>query len=202
MPLDLDEVKETVAKGDQGKKSKALWAAYQVAAEGRTLEWFKELLEEHETSRKATEEAAIAAKEEQIAAEEEKKAKKEAAKEAKKKSKASGENGDVEMEDADAGIEKKKPSKKRKKEDGEADTPKVGILRLNEDSHTDNTQPKTKIVLKGLKSTGEEGAEPKPKKAKKAKAEGSDEEKKPAEPQLSREEQLKRREKHGKNTQG
>ena len=61
MPLDVDEVKDTVERGDQGKKSKALWSAYQVGAEGHDLQWFKDLLEEHESQRKAAEEATIAA---------------------------------------------------------------------------------------------------------------------------------------------
>jgi hypothetical protein len=126
MPLDVDDVKDTVEKGDQGKKSKALWSAYQVAAEGHDLQWFKSLLEDHESQRKAAEEASIAAEEARIAAEEEKKTKKE-----KKQKAKTDKDGDVEMEGAEnEDGEKKKVTKKRKKEEGEADTPKVCFYRL------------------------------------------------------------------------
>jgi hypothetical protein len=121
MLLDIDDVKGIVERGEQGKKSKALWSAYQVAAEGHDLQWFRDLLEEHESQRRAAEEASIAAEEARLAAEEEKKAKKE------KKQRSKKDDEDVEMEDAEEGAEKKKPTKKRKKEDGETDTPKVHI---------------------------------------------------------------------------
>jgi hypothetical protein len=98
-----------------------LWSAFEVAAEGHDLRWFKDLLDEHENQRKAAEEASIAAEEARLAAEEEKKAKKEK----KQKLKATDEDGDVGMGGAGDSSEKKKPSKKRKKEDGETDTPKV-----------------------------------------------------------------------------
>jgi hypothetical protein len=196
MPLEVDEVKDIVERGDQGKKSKALWSAYQVAAEGHDLPWFKELLEEHENQRKAAEEASIAAEEARIAAEEEKKAKKEK----KQKAKTDG-DGDGEMKGAENdGGEKKKSSKKRKKEEGETDTPKVFLFQYLIIYDSNITQPKTKIVLKGLKSAADEGDEPAPKKAKKSKpsTDSSEEEKaKPVEPQLSEEEIRKRKEKHG-----
>jgi hypothetical protein len=120
----MDELKESVAKGDQGKKSKALWSAFQVASEDRDLDYYRNLLEDHEKGLKEAEEAAAAAEEARVAAEAEKKAKKEQ----KKKSKDA--DGDVEMEDADG--EKKKPTKKRKKEDGETDTPKVSYMKLSQ----------------------------------------------------------------------
>jgi hypothetical protein len=66
---------------------------------------------------------------------------------------------------------------------------------------SNDAQPKTKIVLKGLKSAAEEGEEPKPKKAKKSKpsTDGSEEEKaKQVEPPLLEEEIKLRKEKHGK----
>ena len=43
-PLDLDEVKQMVEKGEQGNKTNALWQAYKVAAEGHDLLYFKNML--------------------------------------------------------------------------------------------------------------------------------------------------------------
>ena len=112
-PLDLDDIKATVDKATQGKKSKALWEAYKVAAENRDLTYFKNMLREHEERRL------------QLEQEEAEREAKKAAKEAKKKAKEAAGDGDVDMEDGDEGVEgvkAPKSSKKRKKEidsDGE-----------------------------------------------------------------------------------
>lgn len=107
-------MKAEVEKGNNQKKSKALWEAYTIAAEGHDLQWFKEMLEAHE-------QALAVDAEEKAAAETKKQEKKD---KAKRKSTAAEESEDVEMEDA--GEEgktpggKKKTSKKRKAEsDGE-----------------------------------------------------------------------------------
>jgi hypothetical protein len=104
-PLDLDEIKTTVDDGTQGKKSKALWEAYKVAAENRDLSYFKNMLREHEERRLQLEQEEV-----------EREAKK-AAKEAKKKAKEVTLD-DVDMEDVDEGgegVKAPKSSKKRKK---------------------------------------------------------------------------------------
>jgi len=110
LPFDLDEVKKDVESGNQAKKNKALWDAYQIAAEGHELAWFKEMLSAHES-----------AMAEDIEQREQKEAQKKekAEKSAKRKSTAVDESEDVEMEDADGATPstKKKATKKRKKTD-------------------------------------------------------------------------------------
>lgn len=100
-PITPQECKDVSEKG----KSKNLIAAYQVAAEGHDLDYFKEMLNDFEL-------AVQQAQEEQEA-----KAAAKAAKEEKKKKRKSMEvvegAEDEEMEDAG---EKKKSSKKRKKD--------------------------------------------------------------------------------------
>lgn len=135
-PLDLDDIKAAVEKDDQGKKTKSLWEAWKVAAEGHDLEHFKKMLSEHEKA---------------LQADREEKAEAEAKKEAKKdktRRKSGIQDEDVEMEDADAdasGDKKAKAgSKKRKKDDdSDGEAPKViGIIRPLLLSHTDGTTRK------------------------------------------------------------
>jgi hypothetical protein len=152
-PFDLETVKQEVEAGNTKKLKKPLWEAYEIAAEGHDLDYFKDILSKHE---KAMQEDA----EEKAAAEAKKQAKKEKA--TKRKSTAADESDDVEMEDVGEdgeGAAKKKPSKKRKKDadsDGEtekpAKTPKTK-LKLN------NKAPKDASATKAKKET-------KPKKAK------------------------------------
>lgn len=106
VPLDIQDIKDEVAKGERGKRTVALWSAYEIAAEEHDLDHFKEILKKHEEQLVQE----LQAKAERDAKKAEKDAKKEA-----KKSKADA-DGDVEMEDAeDGGAKKKKtPSKKRK----------------------------------------------------------------------------------------
>lgn len=114
--IDIDEIKKEVESGNSQKKTKALWSAYEVAAEGHDLQYFKDLLVNHEQ--------ALQADAEEKAAKQEKKA--------KRKSTAAEEVEDVEMEDADENVEastKKKQSKKRKKDvESDGETEKVCIF--------------------------------------------------------------------------
>ncbi|KAF2001179.1 hypothetical protein P154DRAFT_173054 [Amniculicola lignicola CBS 123094] len=178
-PLDVEEVKAEVLKGNTTKKTKALWQAYEIAAEGHDLPWFKDMLEAHEkaTQADADEKAAVEAK---------KLEKKEKA--AARKSIAVEETSDVEMGDAAgdeaASAKKAKPSKKRKAREGDdvesdkpAKTPKVKLTNKAKDASA--AKPKK---------------EPKPKKPKTP----SDSEAEPVkveEPQLTPAERLEKREK-------
>lgn len=121
-PLHIDEVKDEV----QGKKSKQLWGAYQVAAEGNDLQHYKDLLAQHEEDMREEAAAAEAAAEEKAA---------KVAKKGSKKSKATTEDEDTVMDDeepvveeeAEEGGKKAKASKKRKKDaESEGEGAKVG----------------------------------------------------------------------------
>lgn len=154
-PLDPDEC-NTLPKA---KMTKALAEAYKVAAEGHDIDYFKDLLRQHQQDmerilqqqaedeeRRAAEAAARAE-----AAENDEAAPKEKKKKGPRKSKAADE--DIEMEDADA----PKSTKKRKKvDDSDADakpkkTPKVtklnGPKTPNGDASTaKKSKPKKKVV--------------------------------------------------------
>ena len=111
LPFDIDEVKKDVESGNQAKKNKALWEAYQIAAEGHDLSHFKQMLLAHE---QALQEDAEQREQKEL------QKKEKAEKAAKRKSTAADESEDVEMEDAgDAAPSAKKAnsSKKRKKAD-------------------------------------------------------------------------------------
>lgn len=112
-------MKKEVESGNQGKKNKALWDAYQTCAEGRDLAYYKQMLHQHE-----------AAMQDDLQMREQKESEKKerADKAAKRKSAAAVESDDVDMEDAGDGAapsaKKAKASKKRKKEeesDGESE---------------------------------------------------------------------------------
>ena len=122
-PLDVEEVRKEVEADKQGKKSKALWEAYKIAAEGHDLQWFKSMLEDHEKALQAD-------VEEKLAAEAKKQEKKEKGKR-KSVPAATEEPDDVEMDDAPEEEEdttkKAKGSKKRKKSDeSEGESEKAG----------------------------------------------------------------------------
>jgi hypothetical protein len=104
--------------------SNSLWDAFQIAAEHHDLQYFKDMLRDHEVRR--VEEAQAAAD-----AAAEKEAKKEAKKELKKsksKSKLPKIDNDVDMPDASDETAPKTASKKRKVEP--ESTPKVRRLYL------------------------------------------------------------------------
>ena len=132
-PLDVDEVRNIVENVGQKKMSNALWEAHQIAAESHDLQYFKDMLRDHEQRR--VEDAQIAA---DLAAAKE--AAKEAKQESKKtKSKKVVADDDVEMADAsEEPASKTKSTKKRKKDTDEA-TPKVFPSTLNLlDNHTND----------------------------------------------------------------
>jgi hypothetical protein len=172
----MSEIKELVSNDQRGKKSKILWEAYKVASEEHELQYFKEMLQQHdeEVQRRAEEdEAKEAAK---------------AAKVAKKKAKdAAAVEADVEMEEAEETPAKpKSASKKRKKEvDSEGEAPPKPAKT-------------PKIKLNGPKEPAAEEAPStkkrasKPKKPKKAEPE---EAKAPATPPMTEEERREKKEK-------
>jgi len=177
LPFDLDEVKKDVESGNQAKKNKALWDAYQIAAEGHELAWFKEMLSAHES-----------AMAEDIEQREQKEAQKKekAEKSAKRKSTAVDESEDVEMEDADGATPstKKKATKKRKKTD-----------ETEDENDKPAKTPKTKLKL--TTKTPKEASAVKPKKEPKSKKKTSEEAEPvvPEEPPMTEEERLQKREK-------
>ena len=121
-PLDMDEIKKEVADNNQGKKTKALWEAYRVAADEHDLQWFKDMLAEHEK-------ALVKDMEEKKADEAKKQSKKD---KPRRKSNTVDEDGDVDMEmedtgeEGDAPLKKAKATKKRKKDvDSDGETEKV-----------------------------------------------------------------------------
>lgn len=104
-PLEAEECKDVSEKN----KSKLLLNAYKIAAEGHDLQYFKNILADHQ--------AALEHEIQEREAQEEAKAAAKAEKKGKRKSK--GADADVDVED-----DKKKGAKKRKKDadtDGEAD---------------------------------------------------------------------------------
>ncbi|KAJ5566232.1 hypothetical protein N7535_007870 [Penicillium sp. DV-2018c] len=186
-PLDPAECKDVSEKN----KSKPLLNAYKVASEGHDLQYFKDLLNEHQ--------AAIDQEEAELEAQEAEKAAAKAAKEAKKgKRKSKGAETDIEMEDANDSKKAKAPSKKRKKEaetDVEADkpakTPKTNTkLKL--------TTPKAPAEESGKKTPTTKTRKAPAKKGKAAAAasdEGDSADAKEAEKPIDPEEQRKKKEK-------
>jgi hypothetical protein len=104
--LDMDELKGMVARNEQGKRTKQLWNAFEVAAEEHDLDYFKKMLVEHEKR--------VIMEQQELEEKEAKKEEKEAKKASRKSLPAATE--DVEMEDAtsDAAPKKKKAPAKRK----------------------------------------------------------------------------------------
>ncbi|OBT59068.1 hypothetical protein VE04_00988 [Pseudogymnoascus sp. 24MN13] len=185
---------DTSVIGDvpQGKMSKSLYAAYQLASENHDLDHYKNVLREFEVSRRRDEKAAQDAIDAKEAAKE---AKASAKKGKKAKEVVQDEDEDVEMADAGADEaekeDKPKASKKRKAVDDETSTPK----------RTDSVKkPKLKLINSAQKGNAaaetpksaakekKEKAKPKTKKAAAAPAT-------PKEPELSAEEKSKKKEK-------
>jgi len=176
LDFDMEDVKKEIETGKQGKKSKALWEAYQVAAEGHDLNHFKQLLAAHES----------AMQEEIAKLEEKERLKKEKAEKAsKRKSVAAAGSEDVDMEDAGENATpsaKKKATKKRKKSD-------------ESDGEIDNDKtPKTKLKLTNKTPKEASAAKTKESKTKKKSSEKA-ESAVPEEPPMTEEERLQKREK-------
>jgi hypothetical protein len=121
-PFDIEEVKKEVEAGNTTKKTKALWEAYEIAAEEPDLDWFKDMLNKHDQALQEEMEK-VAIDEQEKAVKKEKKTEKSG----KRKSIAAvDDSDDIDIdetpEDGAASAKKAKPSKKRKKEvesDGE-----------------------------------------------------------------------------------
>jgi hypothetical protein len=125
-PVTIDDIKAEIEAGNNGKKkkAKALWEAYQVAAKGHDLQYFKNLLANHEEAMQldAVEKTAADAQ------------KQEPKDKKKRKSSAAVVDEDVDM-DEDAEEEpsekKSKQTKKRKKgDDSDGEPEKVRLLLL------------------------------------------------------------------------
>lgn len=119
LTFNLEDVKKDVEEGNSNKKNKALWEAWQIAAEGHDLAHFKQVLASHE---------AAMAEDTQQKEQKELEKKEKAEKSAKRKSAAAAGSDDVEMADGDdataPSAKKAKATKKRKKgeeSDGEND---------------------------------------------------------------------------------
>ncbi|KAF2118595.1 hypothetical protein BDV96DRAFT_488929 [Lophiotrema nucula] len=162
IPFDIDDVKRDVEAGNQNKKSKLLWDAFQIAAEEHDLEWFKDMLKSHEE--------AILADAEQKEAKKLEKTEKKAAKEKRKSAAAADEDEDVEMEDAEGeGTASAKKSKKRKKSaesEGESEkptkTPKVKLTQKPKEASATKSKKESKPKKSKDKSGSEEGESAKP----------------------------------------
>ncbi|KAL4913811.1 hypothetical protein BDW62DRAFT_156926 [Aspergillus aurantiobrunneus] len=187
-PLNTATCKDVSEKG----KTKSLLAAYGVAAENHDLAHFKDMLADHQRAMQQEEEDREAKAAAKAAAKAEKDAK-------KNKRKSMEIHDDVDMEGADEGGKQPKSSKKRKKDtEGEGDekptkTPKTGTkLKL--------TTPKDPSDESGKKASGSTKAKQSAsKKGKKAAASDESDESRPVskepEPQVSLEENKKKREK-------
>lgn len=118
----------------QGKLSKALFSAYQIAAEGHDLDYYKQILKDFQEEQRVYEEEQAKLEAEQAEADAKKaettNAPEADGKEKKKKARKSKGGADEDIEMADA--EQIKPSKKRKNDsnDGDADGAKVRLNSL------------------------------------------------------------------------
>ncbi|KLJ12292.1 hypothetical protein EMPG_12635 [Blastomyces silverae] len=157
-PLDPESCKDVNEKG----KAKALIEAYHVAAENHDLQYFKDMLADHQRALEQDQEereAREAAK---------------AAKQEKKKRKSMDVADEHEDEAAETGAEKRKSTKKRKKDvesDAESDKP----------AKTPKTATKLKLTTPKTPATGEPGKKTaaKPAKTKATSAKKSKKETKP-----------------------
>ncbi|KAF2707779.1 hypothetical protein K504DRAFT_383308 [Pleomassaria siparia CBS 279.74] len=200
-PFDLDEVKKEVAAGNTTKKSKALWQAYEIAAKGHDLDYFKAMLNDHDKALQDELEKMAVESEEEVKPEK---------KTGKRKSIAAEESDDIDMEDVDGdaapSAKKAKASKKRKKDaesDGEQEkaclsfrTILLHSLIFIQPAKT----PKTKLKLNNTKTPKEASAakpkkEAKPKKTPKAKSVSQEAEPVVEEKPLTDAERIEKREK-------
>lgn len=163
-PLDPADCKEISEKS----KSQLLLEAYRIAAEGHDLQYFKDLLLDHERALEEEREEAEREEAEKARAKAEK-----ATKKTKRKSKAA--EPEVETKEAET-PKAKAPTKKRKKDETEADADKVGfpIVLLNDTVRQFGTnliiplQPSQKLKLSTPKAPAEEKKKTPASKAKKA----------------------------------
>lgn len=119
-PLDPETCKDVPEKG----KSKPLIAAYAIAAENHDLQYFKDMLADHQRAI----EQELEEREAEAAAKAAAKAERDAKKKKRKSMDVGEEPDDFEMEDVDDEEKKTKASKKRKKDaDTDADTDKVRL---------------------------------------------------------------------------
>ncbi|KAL4902551.1 hypothetical protein BDW74DRAFT_180656 [Aspergillus multicolor] len=183
-PLDPAACKDISEKG----KSKALLAAYGIAAEEHDLAHYKTMLADHQ--------AAIQQEEEEKEAQEAAKAAAKAEKAAKKNKRKSMEiQDDVDMEDADE--EKQPKSSKKRKKDAEAESDEKPAKTPKTTTRLKLTTPKTPAEDK--KAAGSSKAKQSAnKKGKKAAASEEEDESSPApkepEPKVNLEEAKKKRE--------
>lgn len=125
----MDEIQEAVRKNEQGKKSKLLWSAYEVAAENHDLEHFKMMLQEHQTAvvmEAEQREAAKRVKEEREIA----KASREAKKSGSSRKSFGGDSEDDAM-DVDDNPPKSAKSSRKRKADADADTDNSRVSALS-----------------------------------------------------------------------
>ncbi|ODH45204.1 hypothetical protein ACO22_00317 [Paracoccidioides brasiliensis] len=149
-PLDPESCKDVSEKG----KTKALVEAYHVAAENHDLQYFKDMLADHQRALEQDQEAREAREAAKAAKQEKKK---------RKSTEVADEQDDEEA--ADAGAEKRKSVKKRKKDiDSEAESDKP--------AKTPKTATKLKLTTPKTPATGESDkkAATRPSKAKAATA--------------------------------
>ncbi|XP_014558455.1 hypothetical protein COCVIDRAFT_94412 [Bipolaris victoriae FI3] len=178
LPFDLEEVKKDVETGNQGKRNKALWEAYQIAAEGHDLAYFKDMLSAHESAMQED----LEQKEQK---EQQKKEKAEKASRRKSTAAATSETADAEdTGDAAASAKKTKTAKKRKN-DGESDGESGKFAKT--------LKTKLKLTTKTPKEPSAAKTKKEPKSKKKASEEA--EPAAPEEPAMTEEEWLQKREK-------
>ncbi|KAF1812449.1 hypothetical protein P152DRAFT_338937 [Eremomyces bilateralis CBS 781.70] len=164
LPLDMNEIKEKVESGNQGKMPNTLWEAYKTAAGEHSLTHFKSVLMEHEKAMVKEQEDREQEEEllkQQIeaadkAAAEQAEKKKEKA-EQQKKSKKKGKSDDVEMADADGTAKASKSKKRKKGEAADTDaeegtkppkTPKLKLTNKSTDTPAAASDTKSKKASK------------------------------------------------------
>ncbi|KAK2740386.1 hypothetical protein FQN57_006126 [Myotisia sp. PD_48] len=146
-PLDVESCKNASEKG----KGKGLIAAYEVAAEGHDLQYFKDMLADHQRALQEDEE------------EREAKAVAKVEKQQKKKRKSTEVAEEPEDEEAETTGGKKKSVKKRKKDvvESEGETEKRGKTELTgnrqQPAKTPKTATKLKLTTPKTPGTGEKG---------------------------------------------
>ncbi|KAF2204201.1 hypothetical protein GQ43DRAFT_197906 [Delitschia confertaspora ATCC 74209] len=178
-PLDVEQVKREVEEGKPGKKTRALWEAYKVAAEGHDLPWFKMMLEQHEQAMNAEVEAPEA---------DTKKPEKKGKRKSVVAEEVDAEDMEIDIEEDGAPAKKTKASKKRKAETDDDEVEKPA-----------KKTPKTKLKLNNKAAKEASAVKPKKEtKAKTTKAKSASEETEAAkseEKQMTPAERLEKREK-------
>lgn len=122
-PLDPESCKNVPEKG----KGKTLLAAYRVAAENHDLQYFKDLLAEHQ--RAVQQEAEE--REAKAAAKAAAKTQKEEKKKRRKSATAAEEAEDIEMDEADHEDHEKPKSAKKRKKEAESDAEEEKVSKID-----------------------------------------------------------------------